>query len=716
MYVCSGMTWQLTMSLRHSTVVVAFCLASSVAHAQEVTYTVLEVPSLGGKTTAVTGLNDLGTVIGTSTDANERPHGFVYSSGANNLTEIPSICPTSSCDGNGVMFPNAINASGVVVGRGLVNSGDYHAFVYDPSLGTSHDLGTLGGRNSSALSINDSGNIVGWAETPSGQRRGFRYDLAFNTVIELPEFDGLDSMAIAIDNSGRIVGLADTTSGTFTSVIWTCAQVCTAARLDTFGGNSAAYSINGTGIVVGEADSGTETHAYLIAGVGSDAMDLGSLGGPTSTAEWAAPNGDVVGAADVAPDLSHAFVYRDGQMHDLNSVVESRTGVVLFSAEAINRTGQIAANGLGDGTARAFILTPPDSKAPSIQCESADTSWHSDNVSFDCTAQDPDSGLANPNTDASFTLATAVSLGDESANAITNSRQVCDVDGNCAIAGPITGNKIDRKGPVVNCATADGVWHGTNVNLACSSSDSGSGLAVSGDASFNLSTTLAAGTESANVSTGSRSVCDGVNNCTPAGPIGGNKIDRKVPTISITSPTASTYTIGQNIASDFACADAGSGLASCVGTVADGASVNTGSVGHKTFAVNATDNVSNASSASVGFDVTYGVYLLYDPTIKFQTRSQPLMKVQLRNASGQNQSAAGVVVTAVRIARRADNTTVKTVAGNFVFDATLTYAGAAAGGGYKYTLDLKSMASGQYNLVFRAAGDPVDHVAPFDVR
>jgi hypothetical protein len=92
-----------------------------------------------------------------------------------------------------------------------------------------------------------------------------------------------------------------------------------------------------------------------------------------------------------------------------------------------------------------------------------------------CTATDDGSGLANPETDASFTLETALALDTESANASTGSREVCDGAGNCTTAGPIGGNKVDRKSPIVSCGAADSAWHISDVTIACTASDDGSG-------------------------------------------------------------------------------------------------------------------------------------------------------------------------------------------------------------------------------------------------
>ena len=120
-----------------------------------------------------------------------------------------------------------------------------------------------------------------------------------------------------------------------------------------------------------------------------------------------------------------------------------------------------------------------DTTPPAIACGSADGQWHLGNVTIACTASDNGSGLADP-ADASFSLSTSVPANEETASAKTNSRQVCDVAGNCATAGPIGGNKIDLKAPTLNLpanmivnATSPA---GASVTFSATASDGGSGL------------------------------------------------------------------------------------------------------------------------------------------------------------------------------------------------------------------------------------------------
>jgi hypothetical protein len=79
------------------------------------------------------------------------------------------------------------------------------------------------------------------------------------------------------------------------------------------------------------------------------------------------------------------------------------------------------------------------------------------------------------------------------------------------------------------------------------------------------------------------------------------------PTISIASPVdGADFVTGQVVTADFACADetGGSGIASCVGSVAQGASIDTATAGVKTFTVDAADNAGNTTQRSVTYTVT----------------------------------------------------------------------------------------------------------------
>jgi hypothetical protein len=200
----------------------------------------------------------------------------------------------------------------------------------------------------------------------------------------------------------------------------------------------------------------------------------------------------------------------------------------------------------------------------------------------------------------------SLTVDTEGSNAVT-----CTATDSAQNSGAAPGSSnsatinIDGTPPTLACGEADGAWHKDDVDIACSASDGGSSLANPADASFNLGTSVAIDTETDDASTDSRVVCDVAGNCVTAGPIGGHKVDKKAPSIRISSPANTAYLLGQVVAADYACTDGSSGVASCTGPVASGAAIDTASVGSKSFAVNTRDMVGNSASASVAYNVIY---------------------------------------------------------------------------------------------------------------
>jgi hypothetical protein len=120
---------------------------------------------------------------------------------------------------------------------------------------------------------------------------------------------------------------------------------------------------------------------------------------------------------------------------------------------------------------------PSDSDSPQIACGTPDGLWHPTDVLISCTASDSGSGLSDP-ADAAFSLTTSVPTGTEFSNASTNSRQVCDQAGNCATAGPVAGNMVDKKSPAISITAPANAAYLLNQAAAAgySCSDGGSGV------------------------------------------------------------------------------------------------------------------------------------------------------------------------------------------------------------------------------------------------
>ncbi len=269
----------------------------------------------------------------------------------------------------------------------------------------------------------------------------------------------------------------------------------------------------------------------------------------------------------------------------------------------------------------------------------------------------------------------------------------------------------DTTPPVISCGSPDGFWHASDVSIACTASDTGSGLDANSPATFTLTTSVPAGTETATAFTGTRLICDNAGNCSTAGPIGPIMVDKKPPQITITAPAATAYVLNQAVASNYGCTDGGSGLATCAGPAASGANFSTAAVGSQTFTVNASDAVGNASSQSVDYKVGYGVCLLYDATHAAKSGSTIPIKFELCDAAGNNVSSSAIVVSAVQVVMTSTNASfVVDDAGNANPDSNFRFdGGLAPTGGYIFNLQTTGLATGTYVLTFTVAGDPTTH-------
>lgn len=372
-----------------------------------------------------------------------------------------------------------------------------------------------------------------------------------------------------------------------------------------------------------------------------------------------------------------------------------------------------------DGCGTVWRLASPDSTAPTTTAALSPASpngtngWYVTPVPVNLSATDPD--------DASNTLTTYVKVdggSTQTANSVTltgdgvHTVQYWSEDPAGNVEAPKSVSiKIDTQAPKVSCGSASGSWSATDVSIGCTASDGVSGLANPSQASFSLQTSVPAGTETANASTDSVNVCDAAGNCSTAGPISGNKVDKKAPSITITTPTATSYPLGQTVNAAYGCSDGGSGVATCAGTVANGAPIDTGSIGAKTFAVNGTDNVGNTSSSSVAYSVRYNLCFSYDTSKPANSGSTIPVKVSLCDANGHNLSSPSVTLTVVGVSPIPSRGNANP-GGQFRYDATL-----GQGGGYIFNLNTTGYPAGNHTLNFAVSGDPVTvYQAPFVIR
>ena len=107
--------------------------------------------------------------------------------------------------------------------------------------------------------------------------------------------------------------------------------------------------------------SNAGTHAVLW--TSKQPTDLGSLGGDSFAG--ALNNADVVVGYSLLSDQKtpRAFIYQNGHMLDLNTLLPAASNWVLTQATDINDYGEIVGTGSHNGTPMAFLMIPPSGRA-----------------------------------------------------------------------------------------------------------------------------------------------------------------------------------------------------------------------------------------------------------------------------------------------------------------------------------------------------------------
>ncbi len=201
-----------------------------------------------------------------------------------------------------------VNSSGEVAGVALYLTGTDQAFLYKN--GSMINLGTLpGGVGAEAFAINDAGDVTGVSALPNGFN-GFGHAFLYHKdkMIDLGTVPGASvNWGLAINNSLQVAGYSFSADfSIFHAFIWSDGKIKDLGVLPN-GSQSMGNSINSWGQVVGTAD-------------------VPQPGSPGSF-------------------LNHAFLYSNGKMYDLNSLIPPNSGWVILYAEGINDKGEIAATG-----------------------------------------------------------------------------------------------------------------------------------------------------------------------------------------------------------------------------------------------------------------------------------------------------------------------------------------------------------------------------------
>lgn len=358
-------------------------------------YLIVNLPdTLGGNTSPANSINDRGWAMGAQYLAgNTTEHATLWVYGK--ALDLGTLGGPSSS----VAWSSVKNDNGVVAGvsdtsivdplgevwscaEAFFPTSSGHTclgFVWEDRV--MRALPTLGGNNGVAAGDNNLGQIAGWAETPVHDATCIPPQvLQFEAVVygpkpeeiqALPPLPGdSDGAATAINDHGQVVGIsgicANAVGGATAAhaVLWENGTPTDIGNLGGVAWNTPT-AINNHGTVVGFSDlpgdsaASPNYQAFLWTKAGG-ITNLGTLPGDALSIAWGInAEGEVVGQSINASGSSHAFVWQNGVMTNLNTLVAPGP-LSLIYANDINDSGEIVGGAYNSttGDSPAFLAVP----------------------------------------------------------------------------------------------------------------------------------------------------------------------------------------------------------------------------------------------------------------------------------------------------------------------------------------------------------------------
>ena len=280
---------------------VCLALIPSTALALPIPYTFHRVAVPGSIHTEIRGINDLGHIVGTYTDANGRMHGFVLADGTLTTIDFPGGQHTRAY---------AINNKGQILGDYCCTTSYFSSFLLSEGAFTPIDV--PGSGQTMALGINDDGTIVGFYD-------GYGFllsDGAFSTI-HVP--GSLRTFATDINNLSEIVGgyldvPAATGIGTGHGFLMSGGTFTTIDIPSSLSGefidreiNTTARGLNNRGQIVGDyTDNRGAVHGFSLSQGTYTTID--PFGGGHSVAQGVNDDAQIVGYYNIPFENFHGFV------------------------------------------------------------------------------------------------------------------------------------------------------------------------------------------------------------------------------------------------------------------------------------------------------------------------------------------------------------------------------------------------------------------------
>lgn len=308
--------------------------------------TAVDLGTLGGTLSLANCLNNVGQVAGFSSIANDAEfHAAIGTTSG--LLDLGTL-------GGLFSVANGLNDSGTVVGQSYITDNSaFHAFVVVNG-GAPQDLGTLGGSSSSATAINNAGHITGDSSI-AGDSEVHAFLHRGGAMRDLGTLGGSSSTAFALNALGQVTGESRVASEDTRAFLFDGNVML---NLGTLGGTrSTGRAINNQGEVVGDSTTANDAESHGFIYRNGTLVDLGTLGGWWSTGSDVNNLGQVVGSSLDTNQQQRAFVWVDGVMTDLNTLLPANSGWELTSAQFINDNRQVVGEGLYQNESLWFLLT-----------------------------------------------------------------------------------------------------------------------------------------------------------------------------------------------------------------------------------------------------------------------------------------------------------------------------------------------------------------------